>query len=527
MKLHLMGLSMLASTSVGIWVGCSPSETHFQAPLEDAEPVALLGTVVVPDHALNRALFLTAPSKDELSVETIEIGQNVAAMEASFDLTQLHVLSRGVVPRRSDEDERPRLTVYDGAARSAKRVVTTFELDDPMERLALDQEGRWVAAFGGDAKLVNPNELVLFDLTQTDGETQSKTIRSFGGAPVELLFTEELSVPGAAARRFLIVRTDRDVTLVDLLEIEQPEVTIKLPDDGSGGTPRPLQIVYDDGDPADDTDTRMAVRLEGSSDVVIIGLNESSIEGRAYSPVLNIVDVGGVPSAIDFVRTDGGLRLAALVPTLRRATLVNPETTLVEVVSLPDAFSSMRRITSIVSEAPEGGDVALLWGSSKNIAFWSLGSTSETPYRSVDTAELSFVVSRVLDVPPPNAHMKILRGPGSDVFVLDLDKRQSFPLNTSYDDAQITVAPDGERLWAFEGTSQWFSSVRLEDLHPQALYADKGVDGVFDIERADGGRAAVALHLREGWDATLLDAKEPDSADTDYFPALQLKGLQQ
>jgi hypothetical protein len=123
--------------------------------------------------------------------------------------------------------------------------------------------------------------------------------------------------------------------------------------------------------------------------------------------------------------------------------------------------------------------------------------------------------------------MKVLRGQGSDVFVLDLDKRQSFPLNTSYDDAQITVAPDGERLWAFEGTSQWFSSVRLADLHPQALYADKGVDGVFDIDRADGGRAAVALHLRDGWDATLLDAETPDSADTSYFPAIHLKGLEQ
>src|SRR5690606_31246049 len=188
----------------------------------------------------------------------------------------------------------------------------------------------------------------------------SRTIRSFGGAPVELLFTEELAVPEGPARRFLVVRTDRDVTLIDLSHLEHPEVTIKLPKNAAGDTVRPLQVVYDDGDADDDSDARLAIRLEGTSDVLIVGLTEPTIPGRGYSPNTNIVDVGGVPSAIDFVRTDGGLRLAALVPSLSRATLVNPATTLAEVVNLPHAFSSMRRITSAVSDAPESGDVALL-----------------------------------------------------------------------------------------------------------------------------------------------------------------------
>src|SRR5690606_3206647 len=130
------------------------------------------------------------------------------------------------------------------------------------------------AAFGGDAKLVNPNELVLFDLSDEEEKTQSKTIRSFGGAPVELIFTENLAVPAGEPRRFLIVRTDRDVALIDLLDLEQPEVTIKLPENANGSTPRPLQVVYDDGDPEDTSDARMAVRLDGSSDVVIVALGD-------------------------------------------------------------------------------------------------------------------------------------------------------------------------------------------------------------------------------------------------------------
>jgi hypothetical protein len=43
---------------------------------------------------------------------------------------------------------------------------------------------------------------------------------------------------------------------------------------------------------------------------------------------VNLTDVGGVPSDIAFVRTDGGLRLAALVPTRSAAVLVDPVTSL-------------------------------------------------------------------------------------------------------------------------------------------------------------------------------------------------------
>lgn len=522
---------LFAAASVPLLLGaCSQVESDWGRDFESSDPVALRGAVALRDAQLNRLLFLTANDKDGLHTEFVPAGQNISALEASADLNQLFVLARGVFPRRAAGDERPSLTVFDGRADAESgRLIKRFALDDPMERLALDSQGEWVAAFGGDATVVNPNELVLFDLKSGDGatgETQSKTIRSFGGAPEELLFTEELLLPQGGARRLLVVRTDRDITLVDLKNLTRSEVTVKLPESSNGLTLKPLQVVYDDGEPEVETDARLAVRLENSSDVMIITLSEAVNAERDFSPVLNIVDVGGVPSSIDFVRTDGGLRLAALLPNQRQATLVNPKTTTAEVVPLPARFSDMRRITSLVSDAPESGDVALLWGDSSSIGFWSLSSTSETPYRSVDTAELSFSVQEVIDVPEPNAHLKVLRGAGSDLFVLDLERRQSFPLTTDFSAAEVSVSPDGERLWAYQEGKHGFSSIRLEDLHPEALYVDAGTSGVFDIERTDEGRAAIVLHGQRGWDATLLDAVEPDSAQTRFFPALHLKGVE-
>src|SRR5690606_38938468 len=130
-------------------------------------------------------------------------------------------------------------------------------------------------------------------------------------------------------------------------------------------------------------------------------------------------------------------------PSAQIATLVNPTTTLAEQVELPHRFENMTRITELVDETPDGGDVALLWGNSSQIAFWSLGSTSSTPYRSVDSTELDMVVDEVLDVPPPNEHLKVLAGyGGSGFFVLDLKKRQSFPLNTAGGEFDVQVSLD-------------------------------------------------------------------------------------
>lgn len=533
-KLFLMTSSGVVAAGL---VACGERDSGYEAAASNLRPTALVGAVALHDSALSRVLFVTSPGpvdddddKLELSVDVAETGHDVAAIVASVDGKRLFVLSQGDFPRTVDDDEPPRLRVFDGGADvdEGERLVRTFELEDPMQALHLDPRGEWVAAYDGAAGVTNPNQLVLLSLEGDDeeGTPLSRTIRSFGGAPVEVIFTDPLTVPVGQPRRFLVVRTDRDITLLDLSDIEAPEVTIPLPKDEDGTAYPPEQIVFDDGDPDDPTDARLGVRLGSSSDVMLIDLGDPGDSGFDFNVVSNIVDVGGTPSSIEFVRTDGGLRLAALVPGTKSAVLVDPESNLSEIVELPSAFSEMRRITTDVAEAPEDGDVALLWGNDTSIGFWSLGETSATPYRSVQTAELSFTVGRVDDVPAPNQHLKVLSSDSKDVYVLDLNKRQSFPLLTSFGAPQISVSEDGERLWIYPRSANNFSAVTLGDLSPRELFVEPGVSFVADIERADGGRAAVVLHDDATWAATLLDAEEPDSRRTAYYPALQLEGLE-
>ena len=75
-------------------------------------------------------------------------------------------------------------------------------MTEPLANLAIDPVGHWVVAYAGSGGsttsfVQNPNEIVLFDLTQPPGPTNptSRTIRSFGGSPQRLTFTPRFSSP--------------------------------------------------------------------------------------------------------------------------------------------------------------------------------------------------------------------------------------------------------------------------------------------------------------------------------------------
>ncbi|MGE0323860.1 MAG: hypothetical protein AB7S68_16230 [Polyangiaceae bacterium] len=526
-----LGALSVGCGDVVCWVGCGDREAMWDKNLEPSDyppqAVGLKGSVAVYDRPLNRVVMLTSGSNLDLGADAITVGKNVATMKPSAAHDRLYVLSRGVQPRINPEDELPSLSVIEGDA-SPKRLAR-YELTDPLSGLAVDPEGEWVVVYDAGGVVVNPNELILVKVDEPNVEPITKTIRSFGARPQRLTFTSELKLPNGPARRLLIVETEQDVTLVDLLNPLRDEVTIVLPKTPAGVSSQPAQVVFDDGNPDDVNDARIAIRLAGESDVMILELGPTAEEGKDFKPTVNVADVGGVPSSIDFVETDGGLRLAALVPSNRQAALVDPATTVVDTVSLPGGYSQLARVTDSVADKPDFGDVALLWGGSQTdgIAFWSLGRTTGKPYRSVDPYQIGISVTEVQDVPGDElGQRKILVGQGAtEFYVLDLDARTSFPMLTNQGGFDLSVAPDGGRAWALRRGTPEFAQVNLDSLHPTSLEVQRDVSAVFDIERRDGGRSLVALHGSGLLGATVLDALDPDSAATRFYPALLLGDL--
>jgi hypothetical protein len=306
-------------------------------------------------------------------------------------------------------------------------------------------------------------------------------------------------------------------------------VTIKLPQSEEKVPYRPVELAFDDGAADDDTDARVAIRLDGTADVVLLNLRAPDVEGESYSVLVNIVDVGGVPSEIEFVHTDGGLRLAALVPGKQRATLVEPNTMATEMVDLGGAFTQMTKITDSVSTTPDGGDVALLWGEDRSFGFWSLGSTSSTPYASVEKTSIDFSVEHVLTVPDGsgNGHLRILAGSSNEFFVLNLLNREATPLVADPGvSLSVKVSRDGKYAWVTENGSGVFSAVDLSNLHPQELHVEPVMTSLGDVERASGGRSVIVFHGDDGSaSATLFDRKALSSVKSIHFPFLELEEL--
>lgn len=512
--------------------GCGQrDEVWDSAPYDSNAPVAmhgLRGAAALVDVAGDRVIFASPETVDSLAFSETAIDHGYAASAPTADGNKLVVLTRGDVPRRRADDQGPSLSVID----STKTVpeTTRYDLADPLSGLTMDPRGDFAVIYpsASDSSFVqNPNELVLVKLGEPPSSVNPSptTLRSFGGRPEGFTFTPDLSLPGGKTR-LLVVHTDRDVALLDLAAPDKPEITVKLSSGSS--SPHPVGIAVSDGEEEDPNDARVAVRLEGDSNVILLDLlptppDKAKTSPHAFLPAPNIIDVGGVPADVSFGRTDGGLRLLATVPSKQALVLVEPATGVTSSVALGASFDHLSIVTDIVGETAKGSDVALLWSTqSPSVAFVALGSTIGKPYKAVERLSLDYPIEQVIDVPAPNEDLKILVGNGGTSFVvLNLVARTASPLYANIGGTTVFPSADGQRLWMFAPGSDSLALVNVQNLHPQNLLLNYAITRTFDLERKDGGRAVLALHGVGSMAMTLLDANAPSvDKSTEYLGIL-------
>jgi len=523
---------VVAVLLTSVW-GCGTRSDDYEQPFVAGEAVGLSAAVAVSDSTRNEVMLLRSPGEGELDLRRLKVGKNIVATAPSFDRQNLFVLTSGDSRRLEESDEHPQLFVIDGGLQPGIKKV--YQLENALKKLALDPSGEWAIVHQADGVVVNENELILVNLKDDDAAPIKKTIRSHGGSPERFTFTEPLAIPGGTTHRLLVVETDQDVAIVDLTEPEAPEITIELPKTKTGQIAKPAQVVFhDDAGDGDERASYLALRFENDTSLLTLNLSaptaSASANGHAFSVVPNLLDAAGVPSAIDFVITDRGLRLAALVPTQSTGLLFDPTTSKSERVKFDAAYSGIARVTSWVDQPPANGDVALLFSSvSPNIAFWRLGTASATPYASFDSYQVEASVTQVLAIPGQEfSHMKLLLGASSEFFLLDLRSRLSYPMR-ALNNFNLSLSPAGEQAWAFLNGGLDIARLTFADRHPATFPVERPVSGVYDIARADGGRSALVLHRPyAGGDlgVTLFDGEAPDSARTRFVSSLKLEGWQ-
>ncbi len=528
MNLRLAGA--LAVSFAGLACGGRP-DFWSQAP-SGAEAFGLSNAVALHDRSAQRVVALGVGSDGGLTKTSFPTGKNVVATAVDAQGTRLFLLSAGHRGGLGDTqpDEAPGLTIIDGSATSpTSRLIDLGDvLSDPLDGLTIDPTGQWAVLYARGAQgafVTNPNELVVVRLAPDAPKPVPVTLHSFGGRPEKLVFAPELSLPGPAGKsHLLIVQSAQDLSLVSLDHPERPEITVRLADAAAASAPRPAEIIVDDGDPAKTDDARIGVRFQNDTSVMTLQLAPAP-GPNGFAPVPNVTDVGGVPSALAFVRTDGGLRLAALVPDRTRAVLVDPVTTLTSEVALPTAYHSLSLVTTATGATPSGAgaDVALLWNGSAGqagVAFWELGQAAGRPFRSLETVAVADTVTGVLDVSGLNATSKVLStAQGSVFYVLDLALRTATPLLTASPGVTLFVSPTGARVWTFEKGGTALAATDLATKHVRTLHLDEPASAVFEIA-GGAGRTLVVLHDFGGIGATLLDANNPNDNQRRLYGAL-------
>jgi hypothetical protein len=514
-------------------VGCGGRPASYESGFVSKQTVGLDSGVAVLDPTLNRVLMLSSPAPEELSVVPLPVGLNVATTKASPNGKQLFVLSKGIQPRRQTTDQPPLLTVID--SEPSPRVARTYKFSDPLSGLVLDEKEEWAIAYvtPEDSRAVrNPNEITLIDLRNPDAESIPMTIQSGGSSPKGFLFTDPLLLPDGEEHRFLVVQTEHDVVLIDLADAtnaEANQIRVQMPQTAQGAKGSPAQVVFhsafrNDDAPEQDIESEIAVRMGNDSNVYLLSFSDAA---QPFSLRPNLVDVGGLPSTIEFVQTNAGVRLLALVGG--KGALVDPLTSNAVEVDLKTSYKRITRVTEEVSEQPGGGDVALLWSDqAPAVGLWNLGQSTTTSH-GLATLDVGTTVSQVIDVPGASyPTYKILESRQGDFYVLDLATKETAPMDTNGRDFTVNAAPDGERLWAFLPGGSDFASIDLQNLHATSLSAERPITGLFDVAEtgSSGGRAVVVLHEGDGdLAATVLNALNPDGAKTRFYSGLAYEGV--
>jgi len=520
----LLGISSL--------VGCGERNPAWDTPFVPGDSVGLSGSVALVDESRNELMMLTSPAESKLEMTRLKVGKNIVTALPSADRQRLFVLSRGEERRLRESDEKPKLIVVDGA--TTPSILASYELGGPAQKLELDPQGEWAVVYDAGGVVVNSNELVLLDLAASDPQKQqfAITLRSTGGQPERFTFTAPLTLPNGASHRLLVVETNQDLSIIDLSFPEKDAIRVSLPKTKAGDAAHPTAVAFHDDPTGTGTGSYLAVAFQNDSSVLTLKLSDPTEKSvSAISVIPNLLDAGAIPSTIDFVATDSGLRLAALVPTQRTAILFDPATSKSEKVQFDRAYTGISRVTGLVSGAPDKGDVALLYSATDpTIAFWRLGVASSTPYASYDSYGVDARVTSVLDIPGTQfGTLKLLIGSSStEFFLLDLKKRESYPMK-ALSGFTLRLSPDGQRAWAFPKNLLQIAELGFSDNHPTSYAVERPVIDVFDIARADGGRSALALHAAQGGaqdlGVTLFDAEHPDSAHTRFVSGLMLEGL--
>ena len=439
-------------------------------------------------------------------------------------------------------DEAPRLTIVDGTTTPAtSHDIQLDVLSDPLDGLAIDPDralGRRVRRVGDghglrhepqrarhrrpvDAAAQPPQRGRAAQLRRPPGEAHLRARAVAARGPAHLL----------------VVQSDQDLSLLSLDDPTKPDITVRLADADGRHAAAPGRGRLRRRRSREERRRAHRHPLRRADERHDAAARSPRRARTASRPTINVADVGGVPSAIAFVRTDGGLRLSALVPDARRGRARRPgddddlrggaARRLPQPLARDGAGGRARRARAA------GPDVALLWNGTSSlagVAFWELGRAAGLPFRSIETVGIDGVVSARRRRARPERRAQGAEhvgdaGSGGTFFVLDLGARTATPLLTATHRRRRSRSRPRAR--ASGRSSRAGSSSRRPTCRPGTSTRCTSTRPRARSSRSrapTAGTRSSCSTRAAGVGATVFDADDPNEAERRIYGALLTEG---
>jgi hypothetical protein len=534
--------------------GCH-GNTDFWLPPNDLLPMAAMDDRVAFVDKTSETAFLLDPADPTLTPRQVKVGKAPVAAVKRNGANQLLVLCKGDRGSSATAAVAPELDVIDATATEPD----TYFLDYRLDALAQSDDGRFLVLYHspsggsqGDSALYNPNEMAVVDLQPPDGSSTakvtSKSIRSLGGVPADIRFSPDYGF-SLGPRRLAVVLSQNYVTIIDLNNPDQTEISVPLCPTTTGCNLSPVQVVFDPTGPicnrADPTKNApyatIFVRVSGAKDIYQIALTDLYPCGQPpsqplpagsndFSASLSMLAVGATPTDMAVYPTADGARLAVTSADGKRLVVIDPKTSETTTVMTPIPSTQIIPFAVLPQTQPTQALLVDAQFGSMSVVFVDLNQVETTGGLAMTDYPLGAAAAEVHPLLDQGIVVLVAKGfyGSAALTVVDLASRSFSPQVAGSSHTLPTFEMRSpSRLWsAVDGSDLFYlnlsdrkdvnGTVVQPRLAKGETWLDQTITGIMPlaVTSSDGTRYVVVSHNdpdRIG-NVTVLDAEAPDRA---------------
>ena len=329
MKRRFLALSLLLLP----FASCSNGSTEFWLPRNNLLPMVALDDHVAFVETNSQTAFVLDPADAAFTPRRVPVGKAPVAALKRNGYNKLLVLSLGDPGSADIPAVAADLRIID--ANPAIDPVT-YSLTGRFDGLAQSDDGRFLVLYhspSGQSQsggaLFNPNEMTLVDFTPQATPLvptlTGKSIRSLGGVPSDIVFSPAYTFNNGRQRSLAVVLSQNYVTILDLDNPNNNEISVPLCPTSTGCTLIPVQVLFD---PAH---LKMYVRANGSKDIFQITLTDIANAVPPPTPPsndfvasLSMLSAGANPADMVLFGTGANTRIAVASADTKSLIIIDP-----------------------------------------------------------------------------------------------------------------------------------------------------------------------------------------------------------